>query len=102
MSNPEKDDKDLELDSPHAASDENELSSAIFGVNEHDILWIDAVSDGSVVGNPDVADWTQAPTGDAGAQQVTERWIATSDSATGDEALFEDGLALTSIDGLPW
>jgi len=102
MADPEKDDKDLELGNAHAAPDGNDMSSAIFGANEHDILWIDAVADGSAAGNADAGDWTQAPAGDADTQHAMDQWIAAGDGSTGDEGLFEDGLALTSIDGLPW
>ncbi len=78
------------------------MSSAIFGTNEHDILWIDAVTDGSAAGGAEASDWTQAPVGDADMQQAMEQWIDAADGPTGEEGLFEDGLALTSIDGLPW
>lgn len=84
------------------ASNGNDMSNMIIGANEHDILWIDAVTDRSAAGGADFGDWTQAANTDAGAQQAMDQWIASGDGSTGDEALFEDGLMLTSIDGLPW
>ncbi len=102
MANPEKDEKDSDLGIAHTAADGNEMPTEIFGNNEHDILWIDAVADGPALGSADVSDWTQTAAGDATARQATDRWIAAGERSTGDDVLFEDGLALTSIDGLPW
>ena len=102
MANPENDEKDLGTGNALAASDGNDMSNVFIGANEHDILWIDAVADDSAAGNAGIGDWTLAADSDAGAQQAMDQWIASGDGATGEEALFEDGLMLTSIDGLPW
>lgn len=104
MANSEKDEKDLEMGNALAASDGNDMSNVIIGANEHDILWIDAVTDASAAGGGDFGDWTQMASVDAnaGAQQTADQWIAFDDQPTSDDTLFEDGLALTTIDGLPW
>lgn len=102
MASPENNEKDLEVGNALVAPDGNEMSNEFIGANEHDILWIDAVTDASASGGGDFGDWTQAANTDAGAQQAMDQWIASGDGSTGEEALFEDGLMLTSIDGLPW
>lgn len=102
MADPEKDEKELEMGDAHTAADGKDMSIEIFGNNEHDILWIDAVADRSALGGADAGDWTQTAAGNADAQQAPNRWIADGERSTGDDVLFEDGLALTTIDGLPW
>lgn len=104
MANPENDDKDLGMGKALAAPDGDDMSNVNFSANEHDILWIDAVSDSSATNGVDTSDWTQAASIDAngGARNAADQWIAVDDRLTGDDMLFEDGLALTSIDGLPW
>ena len=108
MANPEKiesgpptEDEDLGMGNALAAPDGNNMSNEIFGANEHDILWIDAVTDASATDIAGATDWTQSPDGD-NAAQAAEQWIALDDKPTGEDALFENGLTLTSIDGLPW
>jgi hypothetical protein len=105
MANPEKDEKDekdLGMGDALAASDGDDMSNVFIGANEHDILWIDAVTDASAIGNADFGDWTQTAAGDAVAQPSPDQWIASDTEPTNDDSLFEDGLVLTSIDGLPW
>lgn len=106
MANPEKDEKDLEMGNALAATDGNNMSNVAIDANEHDVLWIDAVADGSAAGGADFGDWTETASIDANAgaslQQTADQWIAVDDRPSSDESLFEDGLALTSIDGLPW
>lgn len=102
MANPEKDEKDLDVGAAHTEADGKDMSTEIFGNNEHDILWIDAVSDGSALNGADAGDWTRTANGADDAQEAPDRWIVNGERSTGDDVLFEDGLALTTIDGLPW
>ncbi len=102
MANPEKDEKDLDLGNGNAAADATDMSTEVIGINAHDVLWIDAIGDGSGAGGADAGDWTQGAAGHADAQRQMDQWIAADDPSAGDNVLFEDGLALTSIDGLPW
>jgi len=102
MANPESDKEDLEMGNARTASDGKDTSIEVFGTNEHDILWIDAVGDGTAAGGADAADWTLGSTGHASAQLETDQWIAAEERSTGGDVLLEEGLALTSIDGLPW
>lgn len=104
MANPEKDEKNLAMGDAQEVPDGDDMSNAAMSTNEHDILWIDAVTDASGASNIEPSDWTLVASVDAddGALSGAEQWIAFDDNPTSDDTLMEDGLALSSIDGLPW